>query len=62
MRFAIALDERSNRDVDVLVKGIPFIIDSFTLTLLREDEVVIQYQPDRDSFMVATRHLRVGTC
>lgn len=62
MRFAIALDERSDRDMDITVKGIPFIIDTFTFSLLHEDEVVIQYHPDRDSFIVATRHLRSGAC
>ena len=62
MRFAIALDERSDGDSDVPVSGIAFIIDSFTLTLLRDDELVIRYQPERDSFMVATRHLRASSC
>lgn len=62
MRFTIALDEQSDRDYHVKADEIAFIVDPFTQRLLQDDEVVIVYQPERDSFAVATRHLRAGSC
>lgn len=51
MRFAIALDERTERDKLIEVHGVPFLLDPFTATLV-QSALRVDYDAEYDSFSV----------
>lgn len=61
MRFTIALDERNGRDVVFEAQGVPFLIDPFTATLVREG-LRVDYDAEYDSFSVWVPGLDSGAC
>lgn len=61
MRFTLALDERTTRDKLFEVKGVPFVMDSFTAQIVRPPLTIV-YDKEFDSFTVLRPDSLDGGC